>query len=726
MKAKLFIKSLLITLLFGLWSSDSLAEPPTYYRHLTHIEHLPHDGHYCGSFFWSPDTLWGAVRTNDNIGIKLSPHFYGPVISSQDDFIYQNRGNPHFEHEPIFNAPLYDFPESYPHLRQLSNVRISDQDGRMLTRIALNGEDGILFYQRRLGIHRDEELILSIDPPDNQIIYIDGQVEIEGLLYGRATIYSTGDMWLTDNVRYDGARTYDGHFYDYPSPDNINEVRAQMMDFPHMLGLVSERNIIIKDNNRNGKENGFANGGNQGYDRHSIVINAALIALDESFTFQHQNDDYEAFQGPEPDERGVIHLTGGVTQYRRGYVHRSNHNGTGYGKDYVYDYRLEVTGPPGFTPDEFPDVSGRYDRLDLFIGPYTIKNTTARTVIIRAGVDVSLTGINALTVTDTLIIEGTSENPVTLRTIQQNGRSTIRVNGHNMSLIDIDHVVFSPNIVTRFQANNIQINNSEFGTEAHFTGNVTLDSSRFSGSVGIESWRGLSVSRSLFEDGITLTGNIDAGELINNTIIGGRTGIELRNRFDSLRIVNNIVAFNRSGIVNHHWEQPTIEYCDVYENIDNNYENCEPGLGTISADPRFTDRDRSDYLLQWNSPCIDAGNPDFSPDPDGTIADIGAFYRDHNLNVANETTLPEAFTVTASPNPFNRMVTIKFALTLNKTVHLSVYDLNGRETLSQRETFSAGVNKILVNGSELGKAGVYFARVQSGNDVNVVKLVYLP
>ncbi len=723
MKAKLFIKLLLITLLLGLWSNDSLAEPPTYYEYLTNFETTRFDQII---WFWSPDTMWGPVRSNDAIGIKISPHFYGQVISSGDDFVRMNIGAPHFEYEPILNAPPYPFPESYPHLIQRANPRISDQDGTMMTRIALRAGDGIQFYQRRLGRHGDEELIRSIEPSNDRVIYVDGQVEIEGIFTGRATIYSSGDMWLINDIRYEGAREDNGRFSDMPTINSLNHVREQMFRMRHMLGLVSEKNIIIKDNLANGKENGFANGGNQGNGRHSIIINAALIALGESFTFEHQNDDFERYQGPEPDERGIIHLTGGVTQYRRGYTHRSNHGGTGYRRDFLYDFRLATTAPPGFEAEGFPDMNGHYDRLDLFVGPYNIQNTTARTVIIRPGVTIHLTGANALTVTDTLIIQGTVDNPVTIKTIQQNGRSTIRVNGHNMSLIDIDRAVFTSEIVTRFQANNIQINNSEFGTESHFTGNVTVDSSQFSGSFGIESWNDLSVSRSLFMDGITLTGNIRNGELINNTIIGGRTGIELRNRFDSLRIVNNIIAFNRSGIVNHHWEQPTIEYCDVYDNSDNNYENCEPGLGTISADPRFIDRDHGDFNLQWNSPCIDAGDPDSQLDPDGTIADIGAFYRDHNLNVENETTLPEAFTVTVSPNPFNSTATIKFALSQTQTVHIAVYDINGRKLLSQHDTFSAGVGKILVNGGELGTAGVYFASVQSGNDVNVVKLVYLP
>jgi hypothetical protein len=39
-----------------------------------------------------------------------------------------------------------------------------------------------------------------------------------------------------------------------------------------------------------------------------------------------------------------------------------------------------------------------------------------------------------------------------------------------------------------------------------------------------------------------------------------------------------------------------------------------------------------DFTLQLNSPCIDAGDPNSPLDPDGTIADMGAFYFDQSSN----------------------------------------------------------------------------------------------
>ena len=50
------------------------------------------------------------------------------------------------------------------------------------------------------------------------------------------------------------------------------------------------------------------------------------------------------------------------------------------------------------------------------------------------------------------------------------------------------------------------------------------------------------------------------------------------------------------------------------------------GTGNINADPLFVDPGNGDYHLQSTSPCIDAGDPAFPLDPDGTVCDMGAYY----------------------------------------------------------------------------------------------------
>ena len=60
----------------------------------------------------------------------------------------------------------------------------------------------------------------------------------------------------------------------------------------------------------------------------------------------------------------------------------------------------------------------------------------------------------------------------------------------------------------------------------------------------------------------------------------------------------------------------------TYSNIEGGW----AGEGNDNVDPLFVDPDNSDYHLQVTSPCIDAGDPASPYDPDGTIADMGAFY----------------------------------------------------------------------------------------------------
>ena len=296
-------------------------------------------------WFWTRDTLWGRTHSNDYIGLQDSPCFYGPISTSKDEFIYDRRGNIHFEYPPVFNAPPVYFPRTAETLRK-NALHISSLDGRLLTRISFQGGAGIDVRQFVLGDLPEEVSYQHLAMIEWGAIFVDGQAEIEGEVAGRVTVGSAGDMWLIDNIYYSGADSNNGFF-----------VESAMTN---LLGLVSEKNIFIRDNPVNGKRDGWNHErGNQ--NSHSIVIDAGMVALDESFTFEHQNDEWEPYQGPSPDDRGIIHLKGSVTQWRRGYVHRSNHISTGYGKDYHYDFRFDQRPPPYYLEALDENGNGLFD-----------------------------------------------------------------------------------------------------------------------------------------------------------------------------------------------------------------------------------------------------------------------------------------------------------------------------------------------------------------------------
>ncbi len=54
------------------------------------------------------------------------------------------------------------------------------------------------------------------------------------------------------------------------------------------------------------------------------------------------------------------------------------------------------------------------------------------------------------------------------------------------------------------------------------------------------------------------------------------------------------------------------------------------GTGNINTDPMFADTAAGDYSLLPGSPCIDAGDPASLNDPDGTRAEMGAFFFDQS------------------------------------------------------------------------------------------------
>ena len=112
-------------------------------------------------------------------------------------------------------------------------------------------------------------------------------------------------------------------------------------------------------------------------------------------------------------------------------------------------------------------------------------------------------------------------------------------------------------------------------------------------------------------------------------------------------LINSIVSDNTGAYgIYVNTGSPSITYSDFYNNQADNFYNCGQWVGVnvttnangdscdawfnIQLDPLFADSANKNYHLTENSPCVDAGDPTSQLDPDGTIADMGAYYYDQS------------------------------------------------------------------------------------------------
>ncbi len=146
---------------------------------------------------------------------------------------------------------------------------------------------------------------------------------------------------------------------------------------------------------------------------------------------------------------------------------------------------------------------------------------------------------------------------------------------------------------------------------------------------------------------------------------------------------------------------------------------------SISLDPMYVNPDNDDYHLQEGSPCIDAGDPDSPLDPDGTVADIGAFYFSQlSVQDYTGTELPDSYTISSAyPNPFNPTTTISVSLPRPSELNVNVYNVTGQQVaeLANGRT-TAGTQQFTFNASKLA-GGVYFVRASANGWSDVQKIV---
>jgi len=119
--------------------------------------------------------------------------------------------------------------------------------------------------------------------------------------------------------------------------------------------------------------------------------------------------------------------------------------------------------------------------------------------------------------------------------------------------------------------------------------------------------------------------------IYNNTIVlNAKNGVSIIKDYGTdsskVNIQGNIIYSNGQNGMSLIVRTENIAYNNIYNNANNDYSNCDPGLGDISENPRFIDENSGNFALRSDSPCIDAGRAGASHnDPDGTRNDMGAF-----------------------------------------------------------------------------------------------------
>jgi predicted outer membrane repeat protein len=127
-------------------------------------------------------------------------------------------------------------------------------------------------------------------------------------------------------------------------------------------------------------------------------------------------------------------------------------------------------------------------------------------------------------------------------------------------------------------------------------------------------------SASVYGGGICCWDNANPS-LVNVTITGNSASADGGGIYcyASYPILINSILWNNSP------EEIYIEFGSVtatYSDIEGDF----TGIGNIDSDPLFVDPDSNNYHLLYNSPCINTGDPLSPLDPDGSIADMGAYY----------------------------------------------------------------------------------------------------
>jgi len=286
-------------------------------------------------WFFHGDTLEGPVRSNGRISIMQDPQFYDYAVSAASDFWRGSGYNPGFHTArcALFDMDSLRLPTSAAWFRAqaIQQNHYFNRGDTMQAKVHIEG-DSLRIWWTRQGAAFDTTDFSFHALPDSAIVFFDcPKLDVWGTVSTTLILATSGQAGLADNLLYASSNPSNGR----PTANHAET-----------FALVAENDVKILNTWVNGRENSNGRGQNQtDLDSSSIALNGFYFSLNNSFTFDQQNDAdsgyvYRVGGQPHSDDRGMVYLWGGITQHQRGYVHRATNGSTGYSKQYRYDNDL--------------------------------------------------------------------------------------------------------------------------------------------------------------------------------------------------------------------------------------------------------------------------------------------------------------------------------------------------------------------------------------------------
>jgi len=261
-----------------------------------------------GVYWITGDSVWGPVHTNGVINTSGSPVFHDKVTAqlgiSPDPLSSAAQFNGGWEIGVINDIPT--------NMSYITDAAILGNAG------AATNTKCIYDLAVSFDFQADGSVIRTVqgNPPDTvifsdiaptQAITSTADIRVKGTFNGQATLYTTANIWVDDDLVY--------------ADDPISNPNSD-----DLLGLIANNNIYITDNAAN---------------NNNVNLQACMMAVNGSFTAENYST---------RPLSGQLNTTGSIVQKLRGPVGTFSGGSitTGFQKHYRFDSRLGSLSPPNY------------------------------------------------------------------------------------------------------------------------------------------------------------------------------------------------------------------------------------------------------------------------------------------------------------------------------------------------------------------------------------------